>query len=202
MSAVSWVGVTSPLACALASLHQGCLPVPTYRDAVRLNTAVAQLRAEYCPLVFRHIPPPWRLIDVSDSSFANVTRHSQGGFLIPLMHDSQTSLGGQCNILEFKSNKAKRVCTSTMHAEAVSHMTSEEHASFIQTFLHELQNPGISAAELIAAEGFELTPILGVTDCEDLHAALISAAAPNPSNKLAFTARDSAFWAGSPLGVK
>ena len=126
---------------------------------------------------------PWRFLDISDSSFANVTRHSQGGYIILLQHDAVDRLGGLCNVLDFKSNKSKRVCTSTMHSEAVSHITSQENCAYIQTYMHELEHPGLTASELIAAEGHELIPIIGITDCEDLHATLISPAAPTPSNK-------------------
>jgi hypothetical protein len=182
VSAVSWVGVTSPLACALASMHQACLPKPCYRDAERLNAAVQQLKREYLPLVFRHISKPWRLTVISDSSFANVTRHSQGGFMVLLGHGG-ASVSGLTNLVEFKSNKAKRVCTSTMHAEAVSAMTAQEHAGFVQTYVYELEHPGATAVEMIKLDGPALTPIIGITDCEDLHCALISAAMPNLSNK-------------------
>ena len=182
-SAISWVSVTSPIAATIASLHQGCLPSPTFRDATKLNNALAQLKTCYRPLIFRFIQRPWRTLTVSDSSFANVSRHSQGGFLILLQHANPMKLGGEANIFEFKSNKAKRVCTSTMHSEAVSHCTAQENASFIQTFLHEIMNPTLSAQQILALEGPSFTQNIGLVDCEDLHAALVSAAAPNPSNR-------------------
>lgn len=100
-----------------------------------------------------------------------------------LISHAGPSLSGPCNLIEFKSNKSKRVCTSTMHAEAVSHMTAQEHTAFIQTYVYELDHPGTTALKILDLKGSALSPVVGITDCDDLHAALTSAAAPNPSNK-------------------
>ena len=56
VSAIAWVGVTSPIALCMASLLQSCLPEPTYGDIVRLNDNLTKLHACYSPLIYRPIP--------------------------------------------------------------------------------------------------------------------------------------------------
>ena len=70
-----------------------------------------------------------------------------------------------------------------MHSEAVAHLTAQENGNFIQTFLCELEHPGLTAIELLNMDPKQLVPIVGCTDCEDLHATLIAAAPPAPTNK-------------------
>ena len=53
----------------------------------------------------------------------------------------------------------------------------------VQTWLHELLNPQLSALELIKVEPMQLPEMIGCVDCEDVHAVLVKPAAPAPTNK-------------------
>ena len=136
VSAVAWVGVTYPWALASASILQGCLPAPTWGDVVKLNNNVVQLKRTYRPLQYNYLEPPLQLVNVADSSFANSGgKYSQGGYMILLCSEKSPPIVGNFAALDFRSNKSKRVATSTMHAEALAKIAGLESAIFIQTFL-------------------------------------------------------------------
>ena len=184
VSGVAWVGVTSPQALASASLLQSYLPEPTFENLAMANTNLAQLKATYVPLTYKKIPLPHRLLDIADSSLANVARYSQGGFLVLLVHDSQEALCDDFVLLDFKSSKSKRVATSSMHAEALSCLSSIESSTFLQSFLLELSLPNLTAIELLSPELHDpMLKIVQVTDCNDLYEVLTVAAQPSLTNK-------------------
>ena len=184
VSAVAWLGVTSPFAITSASILQSHLPKPTWGDIVRLNNQVQQLREVYTPLVYRRIEPPFRLINVSDSSFANSGKYSQGGFLTLICHKNSDILCGPVCILDFKSNKSKRVATSTMHAEALAQISGLETSTYIQSYLLEVAKPNLNAMSLLSPEMHEeMIQIVSVTDCEDLYSSLVAPAQASCSNK-------------------
>ena len=54
VSGIAWVGITSPTAQAVASLQQGFLPTPTVGMLDKANNALAQVREEYVPHIFKH----------------------------------------------------------------------------------------------------------------------------------------------------
>ena len=184
VSAVAWVGVTSPFALASASLLQGCLPNPTWGDIVKLNTNLAELKTMYCPLQYHPLVEPLRIISVSDSSFANSGKYSQNGFLSLLCSADDNELCGQFCLLDFKSNKSKRVATSTLHAEALGSINGLEASTYLQSYLLELSKPNLNAMQLLTPETHdELIPIIAVTDCNDLQDTLIAPAQPASTTK-------------------
>ena len=185
VSGIAWLGVTSPLALTAASLLQSCLPEPTYGDIVILSANLQKLKDVYVPLQYHPIPPPWRLISASDSAFANSGQYSQNGFVVLICEDSDDQLCGRFVLLDYKSNKSKRVATSTMHAESLSCIFGLETATFIQTQLLEISRPGLSAINLLAPETYadDLIKIVTCCDCHDVHAACIAPAQPTASNK-------------------
>ena len=184
VSAIAWVGVTSPQAIASASLLQAALPQPLYSDIARVNENLAQLSKTYKPLQYKFIPLPHRLLELGDSSFANAGKYSQNGYLVMLCCKSDTQLCGEFCLLDFKSSKSKRVATSTMHAEALGTIAGIEAATFLQTFLLELAEPQISSLQLLEPQAHpKLIPITSCTDCEDLYSMLVALAQPGHSNK-------------------
>ena len=87
-------------------------------------------------------------------------------------------------VLDFKSNKSKRVATSTQHAEALSAIAGIEAATFLQTYLLELQEPTLNKLDLLTPEKHSaIIPICSVSDCRDPHEVLTSPAQPTLSNK-------------------
>ena len=183
VSAVAWVGVTYPWALASASMLQGCLPSPTFGDITKLNNNVLQLKQEYLPLIYQRLRSPLRLVSVGDSSFANSDRYSQQGYMILLASEKDTPITGTFTVLDFRSNKSKRVATSTMHAEALAKLNGLESALFIQSYFLELQELCTSPLTLLSPEPEKLIKILSLTDCHDLHESLVAPAQPNCSNK-------------------
>lgn len=183
VSGIAWVGVTSPQAVSSASLLQGCLPSPIWEDIRKLNSNLQQLRETYVPLLYQKIPKPWRLLQVADSSFANSAKYSQGGYMNIVCHAGQEFCGAFC-LVEYKSNKSKRVATSTMHAETLAKCSGLESAIFIQGFMMELSLPNLKAHDLIDPPDIQLLlPIVSATDCEDLHASLVAPAQAQAGTK-------------------
>ena len=184
VSAMAWLGVTSPHALVSASLLQGCLPEPTFDDVHKLNTNLQQLRETYQPLQYRKINGPLRLVMIGDSSFANSDKYSQGGYILFLTAADDNSLCNAFMILDFKSNKSKRVATSTMHAEALAKLFGLEGALFVQSYLAEIAAPQTSTLDLLEPEKLpELIELVSATDCEDLYAVLTAPAQPSTGNK-------------------
>jgi hypothetical protein len=184
VSAVAWVGVTSPFALTSASLLQGCLPKPLWADIVKLNHNLAELKKTYCPLQYQYIAPPLRLLTVTDSSFGNAGKYSQNGFLTLVCNHAESRLCESFNLIDFKSNKSKRVATSTLHAEALAAINGLESTTYLQSYFLELDKPGITAMQLLAPESHpELLPIVSATDCNDLYETLIAPAQPAATTK-------------------
>ena len=87
-------------------------------------------------------------------------------------------------MLDYRSNKSKRVATSTLHAEALAAINGAESATYLQTYLLELAVPGLSAMSLLTPENNEkLLPLVLATDCNDLHDVLLAPAQPASSTK-------------------
>ena len=184
VSAIAWLGVTSPIGLTAASLLQGCLPSPKWSDIVLLNSNLAKLHSIYVPLVYQPIQEPYRILNVADSGFANSDKYSQNGFLTMLVSESEERLAGAFCLLDFRSNKSKRVATSTLHAEALAKLFGLESALFLQSYILELKNPGLTALELLRPEEQPgLVRIVSCTDCNDLHDVLMAPAQPSSSNK-------------------
>jgi hypothetical protein len=183
VSGIAWVGVTHAGALAAASLFQNSLPEPTIADLLKVNAFLIQLTDEYQPLIFKKIPLPHRLVEVSDSSLGNVSKYSQGAHWIVLTHDSPDEVCGEFNVVSFRSNKSKRVASSSMHAEALAATNGIEECLFLQTWLLELSKPQLSVWDLLHADSSMLLPVVACTDCNDLYEVLISPAFPIPSNR-------------------
>ena len=125
----------------------------------------------------------------TDSSFNNTAdRKSQNCHHLLLCAGPGLSAQG---VLEFtkgfimssKSGKSKRVCTSTMHAEALAMIGGTEDAEYFLSWLLELQRPNLSARQLADIPLDARPPLFAFTDCNDLHQVLINAATPMPTNK-------------------
>jgi hypothetical protein len=182
------VGVTHPGAQAAASLYQGFLPTPNIKHILGLNSFLEQLRSEYAPLMFKSgfDLKNIRIVCPSDSSLGNtgVEKYSQGAHMCLLAKGKEAdTLCGPCIPLTSRSGKSKRVANSSMAAETLASCQAIEEGLLLQTWIHELLNPELDARQLLAVPVSELPPLIGVTDCEDLHAVLIKPAAPTPTNR-------------------
>ena len=183
VSAIAWLGVTFPPALACASLYQGFLPSPTCAQVELLNKCLLQFKELYTPLTYQAGLTNHKLIAISDSSLGNVSKYSQGGFLILLFSQSPDFLCGRCNILSFKSSKSKRVAASTFHAETLALVAALEEIVLIQTFLYEIQHPEATALQMLNVPPSDLTPVIGLVDCHDVLDTLCKCTMPVLSNK-------------------
>ena len=111
VSGIAWVGITSLTAQAVASLLQGFLPTPTVGMLDKANSALAQVREEYVPHVFKH-GFTWersKLLMLADSALGNANKKkSQGGFIVFLSEDLPDKLRGHFTMVAFRSAQSKK----------------------------------------------------------------------------------------------
>ena len=186
VSGIAWVGVTSPEAQACASLLQGFTGELIVKQIHFANNSLAQLKAQYTPLVLRagHVISHSKLVCIGDSSLGNSSKYSQGGYLIFICNDSDSAiLHGPVTLISWKSAKSKRVATSSMAAETLLMTSMCEEALYLQAWIEELRHPMMTVHELINADPMEMIPVDTCTDCMDLYGVLIKPAAPSPTNR-------------------
>ena len=182
VSAIAWLGVTFPPALACASLYQGFLPTPTIAQVNMLNACLLQFKELYTPLTFQAgLTNQW-LIAIADSSLGNVSKYSQGGFVVLLFSQNSDYVCGRCSILSFRSSKSKRVAASTFHAETLALVAAIEETALIQTFLYEIRHPEATAIEMLNVPPSELIQVIGLTDCHDVLDTLCKSTMPVLSN--------------------
>ena len=112
------------------------------------------------------------IVGYSDASWANAQGSaSQHGQIIMLTSANVTECTSIGAIVDWKTGRSKRVCRSTLAAEAVSADTATDRLAFLSYMLGELIF-GIPAHKV----GKRLTTLL-VTDCKSLYDTVAS---PNP----------------------
>jgi hypothetical protein len=185
VAAIAWLGITSPIAQAGASLYQHLLPSPLIKHVHMLNAFLAQLHAEYTPLVYRtgFDIKTSKLLVTADSSLGNADRYSQGGHLIWPCEDLPDKAAGRMLLLANRSSRSKRVASSTMSAECLAMCSGVEEATLLQTWLYEISHGHLSARQLLQVPPSSLNPMDCATDCNDLYSVLIAPAPPAPTNK-------------------
>ena len=185
VSAISWLSQTYPPAGTASSLYQSRLPEPTIGDLRQLNTLLAQLQEAYRPMIIRG-DIDYRdclIVALGDASLGNASKHSQIGYIVASTKRVKEKLEFPWSIMSYKSQKSKRVATSTLHSELLAESAAIEEAVNIQTFMYELHHPHLSAHELVKIEASKLCPIWGITDCNDLHDTLVRSTQPVLTNK-------------------
>ena len=185
ISAIAWLSQTFPPAGTAASLYQSRLPEPTLGDLRQLNSLLEQLNEVYTPLTIRG-DVDFRsclIISLADASLGNASKHSQVGYIIALAQRLGDELTFNWSIMTYKSQKSKRVATSTMHSELLAQSTAAEEAVNLQTFLFELGNPTYSTNDLLQVPASSLCPIWSITGCNDLYDVLVKSTQPVLTNK-------------------
>ena len=185
VSAIAWLAQTYPPAGTAASLYQSRLPEPTIGDLRQLNTLLDQLKECYRPMIIRG-DVDYRdclIVALSDASLGNASKHSQIGYVIALTNRVKDKIIFPWSIMSYKSQKSKRVATSTLHSELLGQSAAAEEAVNLQTFIYELEHPELSANELVQVDPSLLCPIWGITDCNDLHDTLVKSTQPVLTNK-------------------
>eukprot|EP00971_Amphidinium_carterae_P036262 712857-Amphidinium_carterae.1 len=163
---LQWLSSTSrPDVSAWCSLLQKASP--SIEDLSGLYDAIAHVR-ETAQQGISINPVPLDscvLIVYSDSSFANAEKGgSQGGLCITLC--SREVLSGKSvvgSIVEWKSFKSKRICRSTLAAEAMASEASIDHAQFAADFI----SMALSGNAL--RDHKCIVPFASLTDCKSLY---------------------------------
>lgn len=165
IGSLQWVaGMTRPDVAADVSLLQDSFDKLTVKDLAEVNRCVRYLRATVTAnITIRRLEPDdMVIVSYSDASWANAPGlRSQAGLLI--MAASTSSVGGESagSILEWKS---RRVCRSTLSAEAAAADTARDHAEFVAMTLSEML-----FSDFIATSSADpRLRMIPVTDCKSL----------------------------------
>lgn len=185
VSAIAWLATTFPSAGACASMYQSRLPTPLISDLHQLNALLAQLIQVYQPLIIRGDIDYRNCIIVyaSDASLGNAAKYSQIGYELGLAKPIAKEIVFNWSVISYKSQKSKRVATSTLHSELLGQLAGAEEAVMLQSFLFELCNPAFSTIQLLKADPAQMQPIWGITDCFDLFETLTKSTQPVLTNK-------------------
>ncbi|CAE7745994.1 RE1 [Symbiodinium sp. KB8] len=149
---------------------------PTVKDIINLNKAVKMLKessdARWC---FRKSEMNLENATVfcfADSSFANKEDlKSQAGYIIGFTTPEITSGNTvPIHILETHSGSIKRVCRSTLAAEANGFLSGVEAAEYLRAILLEITNPGVTVRALDTY--YLKSKIVGITDAKSLESTL------------------------------
>eukprot|EP00435_Cladocopium_sp_Y103_P043435 s320_g12.t1 len=192
IGSAGWVArQTRPDIMVNVSIASQSIGKPTIRDVIELNKAVKMLKdsadAKWCFKASGLTLESCVVFMCADSSFANTDGlKSQCGYIIGLTLPSITE-GEETPIIVIEANSSsiKRVCRSTLAAEANAYLAGAEAAIYLASILREIQNPGIPLrtleAETLEAE-FALKPVIGFTDAKSLEST-ITKDAGQPSDK-------------------
>ena len=187
IGSMGWVTRQSrPDVMVNVSLASQAMGNPKVKDVIDLNKAVKMLK-ESADFKWRFKPSEITLDNCvvfvcADSSFANVEGHkSQCGFVMGLT--LETIPNGELHpvmILETSSSSIKRVCRSTLAAEANSVLTGVEAGCYVSSVLRELMNPGV-ALRILETE-YVKKPVVAFTDAKSLEATIVKDAG-QPTDK-------------------
>ena len=149
---------------------------PKIRDVIQLNKAVKMLK-ETADAKWKFVASDLKLEDCvvfcfADSSFANGEHlKSQCGYVVgftsPKLKDGEET---PIYVLEAYSGSIKRVCRSTLAAEANGFLAGAEAADFLRMLLLEVLHPGVRITEL--ENEYRKAKVLCFTDARSLEATL------------------------------
>ena len=150
---------------------------PKIKDVVALNKAVKMMK-ETAEAKWRFVhSPDLQLHDLvvcvfADSSFANIDgTKSQCGFVVVLTtKDIKNGGNSPIHILETYSGSIKRVCRSTLAAEANGFLTGVEAGEYVRSLILELQNPREKINVL--EKEFGKSKLICITDAKSLESTL------------------------------
>ena len=119
---------------------------PTVRDVTNLNKAVKMLKdsseAKWCFRKSALTLEDSYVLVFADSSFASCEGlKSQSGYVVGLTSEDMKDIAVPVFLLETSSGSIKRVCRSTLSAEANGFVTGVEVAEYVRMMLMELNHP-------------------------------------------------------------
>ena len=174
---LGWVARQSrPDIMVNVSMAAQSMGAPKIRDVIQLNKTVKMLK-ESSDAKWKFIASDLKLEDCvvfcfADSSFANGENlKSQTGYLVgftsPKLKDGKEA---PIYVLEAYSGSIKRVCRSTLAAEANGFLAGTEAADFLRTLLLEILHPSIRLTDL--ENEYKKAKILCFTDARSLESTL------------------------------
>ena len=185
LGGLTWLTLTRLDPCIYIQALQRHARAPRAADVRRANKIVKYMRRKRLGIRFKPIPPPWRVVAVSDRAFRALDGESSGlalrGYILLLMHSGDDS-GGTCQVLDFGARKQRRVCQRGNQCRA-RHFRTGEAAKLIQLAFDELENGTASARALLQRAGAnELIVHLDlVIDAKSVYDAIIASDAATPT---------------------
>jgi hypothetical protein len=140
-------------------------------DLKEVQRALKYAKATATACIHIHPVPADELVFVAfaDAAWANAPgARSQAGMLICACSKNVTTEEVPASILEWKSHRLKRVCRSTLGAEAAALDAAADHASYIGSLMSELLYVDYRAT----LHGASRVPVTPVTDCKSLYDAV------------------------------
>eukprot|EP00434_Breviolum_minutum_P011223 symbB.v1.2.009904.t1/scaffold605.1/size182108/4 len=187
IGSMGWISrQTRPDVMVNVSVASQSMGSPTIKDFVELNKAVKMLK-ESAEFRWTFRPSTLNLENAvifvcSDSSFANLDGHkSQCGYVVGLTSpEIQEGLPVPILVLETISSSIRRVCRSTLAAEANAFLTGYEAANYLASLLREVMHPAVSLRTLETE--FAKKEVFAFTDAKSLEST-INKDAGQPSDK-------------------
>ena len=150
---------------------------PRIKDVVNLNKCVKMLK-DTADSTWRFVPHPDMKLDdlvvcvFADSSFANIEgMKSQCGYVVSLTLPSiRSGSPTPLFVVETYSGSVKRVCRSTLAAEANGFLTGAEAGEYVRALLLELQHPDVSFNDL--EREYVKKKVICITDAKSLESTL------------------------------
>ena len=139
---------------------------PTYGDVSLINKVVAKIKRQEVKLKFSKLEKDkWTLTVFADASKGNIGKTESTVAYLILLSDgyNKGEPKEKCNLLTWKSSKAKRVVVSTYDAEAMALNLGIQSALVIKNHIDEIMNWEEEAVEV---EAF--------TDCKDVYNAVVA----------------------------
>lgn len=109
---------------------------PLIRDLLLANKVIKKMKASDMELIFTSLDRENRLflLCFGDASFANLPSGSSQGGTVIFLADSQ----GRANLVSWQSRKLKRICTSTLCAEALAAIETVNSGYLMLKILQEI----------------------------------------------------------------
>ena len=188
IGSLGWISrQTRPDIMVNVSMASQKLGAPLVKDVVELNKAVKMLKETSEAKWIFHNHQDLKLTSLvvfvcADSSFANIEKlKSQCGYVIGLSTEAiAKGERAPVHVVETHSGSIKRVCRSTLAAEANAFLMATEAGDYLRSILLEIQHPNVSIQDL--EEHYVKSKMVTMTDAKSLETTLQKDAG-NPADK-------------------
>ena len=186
IGSLGWITRQTRPDLQVKSLASQTMASPAIKDVVELNKAVKMLK-DTCDNKYRfvkHQEMTWDNIIVAvfaDSSFANSQNmKSQCGYIVVLTTEEiKSGASAPIMLLETYSGSIKRVCRSTLAAEANAFLMATEAGDYVRSLLMEMKFPGTSVQDV---QEYKKGILLAFTDAKSLESMIVKDAG-QPTDK-------------------